>query len=196
MLPPLPPHPQLPPPNQSKASLTPNPPKPQNPKNEPRNLLLHGIRPGENRRRQRRHLCQNAPGSRPRHPSHRPRHRVRVSKRPRSRQGISQTWSPRAAGFAGKFLLLYTHTQGFSCGIERLMDTSMAMNRNQQIATARLRIAESDRRLVGGCIRCLWRGIRRRRMFDLLFVCMRACSVVAKLSRLVAGECTCACFLL
>lgn len=86
----------------------------QNPTHEPRILLLHGIRPGENRRGQRRHLCQDAPGSRPRHPPHRLRHCIRVSERRSSGQGLSETRSPRAGRFAGRVLsflpLLSTHT--------------------------------------------------------------------------------------
>ena len=54
---------------------------PQTPTPQPLHLLLHGIRPGQNGRGQRRHLRQNAPGGRPRHPAYRLRHRVRVSER-------------------------------------------------------------------------------------------------------------------
>ena len=86
------------PPNQSTLTTT---PQTQNPTHEPRILLLHGIRPGQNRRGQRRHFCQDAPGSRPRHAAHRLRHRVRVPKRRPPGQGVSKTRSARAGRFAG-----------------------------------------------------------------------------------------------
>lgn len=91
-------------PNQN-TPYTPLTSAPQTAKDEPRNLLLYGIRPGQNRRGQRRHLHQDAPGSRPRHPLHRPRHRVRVPQRPHPRHRLPQTRAPDPGGLAGKNIL-------------------------------------------------------------------------------------------